>query len=147
MISSAAFTWSAQAGPQASREPAVSDQRRLLSAAEWLRLANLPKDFPAKSTVYGYFQRFCADGTWARLHGVLFANCRDLEGREPMHCGYHRQSVGEKRAECMRRDRIRCGQESEGLQASHSHRYAGAAARLRCAFGGHSGPRRHKATV
>lgn len=45
--------------------------------------ANLPKDFPAKSTVYGYFRRFQEDGTWARIHEALYVDCRDLEGREP----------------------------------------------------------------
>ena len=45
--------------------------------------ANLPKDFPSKSTVYGYFRRFPEDGTRARIHGALYVDCRDLEGREP----------------------------------------------------------------
>jgi transposase len=44
--------------------------------------ANLPKDFPPKSTVYFYFQRFSQDGTWARIHDALYVECRDLEGRE-----------------------------------------------------------------
>ena len=44
--------------------------------------ANLPKDFPPKSTVYWYFQRFREDGTWARIHDALYVDCRDLEGRE-----------------------------------------------------------------
>lgn len=45
--------------------------------------ANLPKDFPPKSTVYRYFRRFLEDGTWARIHDTLYVACRDLEGREP----------------------------------------------------------------
>jgi transposase len=45
--------------------------------------ANLPKDFPPRSTVYGYFRRFCKDGTWARIHDALYVESRDLEGREP----------------------------------------------------------------
>lgn len=44
--------------------------------------ANLPKDFPPKSTVYGYFRRFLDDGTWERIHDALYVDCRDLEGRE-----------------------------------------------------------------
>ena len=44
--------------------------------------ANLPKDFPPKSTVYGYFRRFLANGTWERIHDALYVDCRDLEGRE-----------------------------------------------------------------
>lgn len=45
--------------------------------------ANLPRDFPPKSTVYGYFRRLAADGTWARIHDALYAACRTLEDREP----------------------------------------------------------------
>lgn len=44
--------------------------------------ANLPKDFPPKSTVYWYFRRFLEDGTWARIHDALYGECRELEGRE-----------------------------------------------------------------
>ena len=44
--------------------------------------ANLPKDFPQKSTVYGYFRRFLEDGTWTRIQEALYEDCRDLEGRE-----------------------------------------------------------------
>lgn len=44
--------------------------------------ANVPKDFPPKSTVYGYFQRFVRDGTWARIHDTLYGEVRELEGRE-----------------------------------------------------------------
>jgi len=52
----------------------------LQSGCAW---ANLPKDFPPKSTVYGYFRRFVEDGTWARIHDALYVETRDLEGREP----------------------------------------------------------------
>ncbi len=45
--------------------------------------ANLPKDFPPKSTVYSYFRRFLEDGTWARIHEALYLTCRELEDREP----------------------------------------------------------------
>ena len=45
--------------------------------------ANLPKGFPPTSTVYWYFRRFGANGTWSRLHGTLYESCRDLEGRAP----------------------------------------------------------------
>ena len=42
----------------------------------------LPRDFPPRSTVYGYFRRWREDGTWGRLHDALYRRCRDLEGRE-----------------------------------------------------------------
>ena len=42
----------------------------------------LPRDFPARSTVYGYFRAWIAGGVWAKLHDVLYRRTRDLEGRE-----------------------------------------------------------------
>jgi transposase len=32
----------------------------------------IPKDFPAKSTVYGYFDLWTYDGTLERIHHVLY---------------------------------------------------------------------------
>lgn len=52
----------------------------LQSGCQW---GLLPKDFPPKSTVHFYFKRFAHDGTWARLHDVLYRKTRDLEGRAP----------------------------------------------------------------
>ncbi len=50
--------------------------------------ANPPRDFPPRSTVYGYFQRFLEDGTWAR-HDALSAmlciacrRCKNVKGRK-----------------------------------------------------------------
>ena len=45
--------------------------------------ANVPRDFPPKSTVYGYFRRFLGDGTWSHIHDALYIETRFLEGREP----------------------------------------------------------------
>jgi transposase len=42
----------------------------------------LPRDFPPRSTVYGYFRAWIAAGVWARLHDVLYRRSRELEGRE-----------------------------------------------------------------
>lgn len=38
--------------------------------------ANLPKDFPAKSTVQGYFYQWRDDGTWETLNHLLLLVCR-----------------------------------------------------------------------
>ena len=43
----------------------------------------LPKDLPARSTVYGYFDLWDYDGTLLRLHHALFVQCRQHAGREP----------------------------------------------------------------
>ena len=43
----------------------------------------IPKDLPARSTVYGYFDLWDYDGTLLRLHPALFVQCREQAGREP----------------------------------------------------------------
>jgi transposase len=42
----------------------------------------LPKDFPPKSTVYGYFRRFGQEGVWHRIWMVLTMAAREQGGRE-----------------------------------------------------------------
>jgi transposase len=43
----------------------------------------LPKDFPAVSTVRGYFYRWRNDGTLALMNFALVQAARELEGKEP----------------------------------------------------------------
>jgi putative transposase len=42
----------------------------------------LPHDFPPWQTVYRYFRRWQADGTWDRLHDALHRGLRAAEGRD-----------------------------------------------------------------
>ena len=42
----------------------------------------LPKDFPPKSTVYGYFRRFGQEGVWHRIWMVLTMAAREQAGKE-----------------------------------------------------------------
>ena len=42
----------------------------------------LPKDFPPRSTVQGYFYRWRDDGTWARINRHLVMAAREAVGRE-----------------------------------------------------------------
>ena len=42
----------------------------------------IPKDLPAKSTVYGYFDLWTYDGTLDRIHHALYVRCREAAGRE-----------------------------------------------------------------
>jgi transposase len=42
----------------------------------------IPKDLPAKSTVYGYFDLWTYDGTLDRIHHALYVKCREAAGRE-----------------------------------------------------------------
>jgi len=55
----------------------------------------LPHDFPPWPTVYRYFRRWQADGTWDRLHAVLHAGLRAGDGRaeEPSAAIIDSQSV------------------------------------------------------
>ena len=41
----------------------------------------LPRDFPPRSTVYGYFRAWITAGVWAHIHDVLYRRTRELEGR------------------------------------------------------------------
>lgn len=43
----------------------------------------LPGDFPALSTVYGYFRSWRQDGTWLQVHDKLYQWVRVAVGREP----------------------------------------------------------------
>jgi len=61
--------------------------RRVLNAVFYLLQTGcqwrmLPRDFPPRSTVYGYFRAWIAAGVWAHLHDVLYRRTRDLEGRD-----------------------------------------------------------------
>jgi transposase len=42
----------------------------------------LPRDFPPRSTVYGYFRAWIAAGVRAHVHDVLYRRTRELEGRQ-----------------------------------------------------------------
>ena len=42
----------------------------------------IPKDFPPRSTVHGYFDLWVYDGTLDRIHHALYVKCRDLAERE-----------------------------------------------------------------
>jgi transposase len=47
----------------------------LSSGCQW---AAIPKDLPARSTVWDYFRRWDDDGTLERLHHALYVQCREL---------------------------------------------------------------------
>jgi transposase len=42
----------------------------------------IPKDLIARSTAYGYFDRWNWDGTLERIHHALYVKCREHAGRE-----------------------------------------------------------------
>jgi transposase len=42
----------------------------------------IPKDLPARSTLYDYFDLWSYDGTLDRLHDALYVKCREHAGRD-----------------------------------------------------------------
>ena len=61
--------------------------RRVVNAVFYLlqtgcRWRMLPRDFPPRSTVHGYFRSWIAAGVRAHVHDVLYRRSRELEGRE-----------------------------------------------------------------
>jgi transposase len=42
----------------------------------------IPKDLPARSTLYDYFELWSWDGTLERVHYALYVACREREGRQ-----------------------------------------------------------------
>lgn len=76
--------------PQAKRggRPRDVDMREVLNAVFYLLSTGcqwdaLPKDLPAKSTVYDYFSLWRSDRTLLRLHQALYAEVREASGRNP----------------------------------------------------------------
>ena len=51
----------------------------LTTGCQWRQL---PKDFPPRSTVHGWFVRWHCDGVLDRLHFALYQQARELAGKE-----------------------------------------------------------------
>ena len=84
----------------------------LTTGCQWKQL---PKDFPAKSTVHDYFVEWHCDGTLTRIHHALYAQARELAGKQPMATTAIVDSQSVKSAEKGAQNRcfrLRCWQES-----------------------------------
>jgi transposase len=73
--------------PRPGGRPRTTCLRRVVDAIFYLLQTGcqwrmLPRDFPPRSTVYGYFQAWITAGVWAHVHDVLYRRSRELEGRE-----------------------------------------------------------------
>jgi len=73
--------------PNRLGRPRGVDMREVLNAILYLLRTGcpwrlLPKGFPPRSTVFGYFRRLWEDGTWPTLHAVLVMAARERAGRE-----------------------------------------------------------------
>src|SRR5438270_5404495 len=68
--------------------PRTVDLRDVLNAILYILATGcqwraLPKDFPPRSTVQGYFYRWRDDGTWHYINRVLVKRAREAVGRKP----------------------------------------------------------------
>ena len=73
--------------PSRLGRPRKVDLREVLNAILYLLRTScpwdlLPKELPAKSTVFGYFRRWWEDGTWQILHAKLVMAAREQAGKE-----------------------------------------------------------------
>ena len=67
--------------------PRTADVREVLNAIFYVLWTGcqwkaLPKDLPARSTVWDYLDRWEWDGTLARIHHALYVEARERAGRE-----------------------------------------------------------------
>jgi len=85
--------WSLLAGFMPERSPLgrprTVDLRAVLNAIFYILATGcqwraLPKDFPPRSTVQGYFYRWRDDGTWHWINNALVRRVRQTVGRGPL---------------------------------------------------------------
>lgn len=74
--------------PRRLGRPRERDLRSIVDAILYLLWTGcqwraLPREFPPRSTVQGYFYRWRDDGTWQRVGSALVARARRQEGRQP----------------------------------------------------------------
>lgn len=68
--------------------PRSADVREVVNAVRYVLRAGcawrlLPRESPPWPTVYAYFRRWQADGTWERAAGALRRDLREALGRRP----------------------------------------------------------------
>jgi transposase len=88
-VTDAEFALVAPLLPEAKRggRPRTTALREVLNAILYLLRTGcpwsmLPREFPPKSTVYGYFRRFGQEGVWHRIWMVLTMAAREQAGKE-----------------------------------------------------------------
>ena len=93
----------------------------LSTGCQW---SAIPKDLPPKSTVSDYFDLWSWDGTLNRVHEVLYVECRErARPAPPPRSSTARASKALKKGG-LRSAWIRCRQEDQRQETSHSRRYA-----------------------
>jgi putative transposase len=73
--------------PKPGGRPRRTDLRAVMDAILYIASGGcqwrmLPKDFPPRSTVQGYFYRWRDSSLWDAINHILVLSTRDLEGRE-----------------------------------------------------------------
>jgi putative transposase len=73
--------------PKAGGRPRKTDLRAVMDAILYIASGGcqwrmLPKDFPPRSTVQGYFYRWRDSRLWEAINHLLVLSARELEGRE-----------------------------------------------------------------
>jgi len=73
--------------PKAGGRPRKTDLRAVMDAILYIASGGcqwrmLPRDFPPRSTVQGYFYRWRDSRLWETINHLLVLSARDLEGRE-----------------------------------------------------------------
>lgn len=73
-------------GPKRGGRPRTTDMREVLNAIFYVlktgcQWDHLPHDFPAKGTIYHYFNTWRKDGTWQRMNDRLREQLREKQGR------------------------------------------------------------------
>lgn len=102
----------------------------------------IPKDFPAKSTIYGYFDLWTYDGTIDRIHHALYVLCREFDGREASPTAAVIDSQSVKSAEkggVHRSVRLRFRKENQGQETAYPCRHCRTTASRACSSSGYSG--------
>ena len=74
--------------PTGIGRPRTVDLRAVVNAILYVLMAGcqwrgLPKEFPPRSTVQGYFYRWRNDGTWHYINRNLVRQAREAKGRKP----------------------------------------------------------------
>jgi putative transposase len=74
--------------PAGIGRPRTTDLRAVVNAILYVLMTGcqwraLPKDFPPRSTVQGYFYRWRDDGTWHCINRSLVKQAREAVGRKP----------------------------------------------------------------